>query len=79
MEEVLLDEKAGFYFSSFNPRERAVEPAPVRAMSYTNLWPLWLGLAPAARAKAALECVVSPDHFGSALILLPAGFHPRHH
>ena len=65
MEEVLWDEKTGFYFSSFNPRERAVLPTPIRAMSYTNLWPLWLGLAPAARGKRALEYVVSPEHFWS--------------
>lgn len=65
LEQTLWDERAGFYFSSFNPRERGAPPTPIRVLHYTNLWPLWLGLSPASRAKRALEHVRSPEHFWS--------------
>jgi hypothetical protein len=65
LERALWDEKAGFYYSSFNPRERGVPPTPIRVLHYTNLWPLWLGLSPASRAKRALEYVRNPEDFWS--------------
>jgi hypothetical protein len=63
LDNTLWDDRAGFYFSSFNSRERGVLPAPIRVFHYTNLWPLWIGLTPEAHAKRALEYVRNPDHF----------------
>lgn len=63
MQAALWDEKGGFYYSMFNPRERATAPHLIRELHYTNLWPFWLGLSPDAGARRALSRVVSPDHF----------------
>ena len=57
------DEKQA-YFSLYNPSERRFAPYFIEVHHYTNLWPLWLGLAPEARACAMIENVLlNPEHF----------------
>lgn len=66
IEAVLWDDSRGCYFSSYNPPERKGQPSSIRCVHYTNLWPLWLGLAPRARAVRVIEgYVLSPEHFWS--------------
>ena len=51
----LWNEEHGFYFSLYNPPERGESSYSVPVIHYTNLWPLWVGIAPADRAKRVIE------------------------
>jgi hypothetical protein len=64
LETFLWNEEAGFYFSLYNPAERYRRSKPIRCLQYTNLWPLWLGLAREDRARRVIEeYVLSKEHF----------------
>ncbi len=70
LQEVLWDEEQGEYFSYYTPSpqgERTGQrPGLIRRRCYTNLWPLWLGLAPEERARRVIEnYVVQPEHYWS--------------
>lgn len=59
----LWDEEAGFYFSLYNPPERGIESYPIPLIHYTNLWPLWIGIAPDNRAERVIRNVLlNPEH-----------------
>lgn len=66
LQQALWDEKDGFYYSSYNPPERGQLPYPIRCLHYTNLWPLWLGLAREDQARRIIETyILNPEHFWS--------------
>lgn len=62
----LWHEEDGCFYSSYNSPERRELPYSIRCIHYTNLWPLWAGLATPGQAKRVIEkYVLSPDHFWS--------------
>lgn len=52
---VLWNEEYGFYFSLYNPPERAIESSHIEVVHYTNLWPLWAGITPDDCADAVIR------------------------
>jgi hypothetical protein len=66
LNHVLWDEEDGYYYSMYNPPLAKYEAEQIRNIHYTNLWPLWLGLAPAERAKRIIDdYILNEEHFWS--------------
>ena len=58
LNQFLWSEEKSAYFSLYNPSERRFPPYFIEVNHYTNLWPLWYGLAPKARANAMIENIL---------------------
>lgn len=67
LEQVLWHEDDGFYYSRYDSTVAPNVPgptSPIPCLHYTNLWPLWLGLASEDRARRVIETyVLSEEHF----------------
>jgi hypothetical protein len=64
IESFLWNEEDHFYFSLYTPVQRYEPSNPIRCLQYTNLWPLWLGLAREDRARRVIEeYVLNEEHF----------------
>lgn len=60
----LWDDDAGCWFSLYSSPLRHERARHIRFLQYTNLWPLFHGLAPADKARRVIETyVLDPDHF----------------
>ena len=55
IENSLWNESQSSYFSMYNPPERNVNSIPIPVIHYTNLWPLWVGIAPQERADRVIR------------------------
>jgi len=64
IEACLWQEDFGGYYSLYNPPERYRPSEPIRVRHYTNLWPLWVGIAPSERAERVIvEQILDPARF----------------